>query len=505
MTKDGAGAQNGTSLANAWANTITWGTGAGAVGRGDYLYLCGTTTAPVTVSVVPSGVGAFDGTANAASDIVNVSGDEAYCGTRGIYSPTGNGINVSGQIGLDIGKLIIYGGTGGSVNAILGASNTCVSAGYPCIKIHDITCYGGGTTSGHCTHIGPQAITTFPTSPVQGLIIQDVFSFSHGGAACTISMSAMGAVIDSCHSSRDAIVSNTWGVYQSGVVVNCGTNGTPTWTQVSGFVYRTPQTGCGAATGKTILAVSIPSHATGVVQDMTQDTSCIDDASCTTNLSPGEWNQVGDTLYVNRGTAIISSTATVYLIYAWNTNPITRNSESDHVAGTFDGIGIGLDFGVDGGVIERSYSHDSPAYNFSCGGGSRNCMIRSSITANAGIAGIVSNGTNKIYNVTSIGNSIVVNGRTSTGETLTIKNVGGSGVTSIYSPYSLSEGAVIQNNNSTTNPLLDSNYRPLQGSPLCKAGTWVQTGLLDYDGIGFKYPPAIGAFECRTQTPFIER
>lgn len=54
-------------------------------------------------------------------------------------------------------------------------------------------------------------------------------------------------------------------------------------------------------------------------------------------------------------------------------------------------------------------------------------------------------------------------------------------------------------------PTTAEGFIPQPESPLCRAGVWVSAGLLDYAGIPFKYPPPIGAYECRTDTPFIGR
>ena len=430
-TQAGAGAQDGTSLADAWPQgSIAFGTAAGQVGRGDTLYLCGTAAAPITVTVTPTGIGAFDGTVNADSDILIFSGDTDQCGgTEGYLDPaSSHAINASGQPAVYIQDLTCNDAANSCFQQLLSSSNTCAaSAGYYCGLQRDLTCTSSGLTSGHCASISTQTATSFPAASVTGLLQENVTSYAGGGAACNIRMHATGATQRNCKSYRDGQVSNIWGVYQSGVTINSGAANSGagvTWTQVSGNVYKTTQTTFGAGAGLTIVSVYAAVTGVGVVGNLALDAGCVtNDATCAAALSAGEFGQIGDVLYVNRGLAL-AATAAIYVTYAINTDPVITQSFAEDFSDVFDGVGIGLDFGVTGGLIERSYGRDNPGYNLACGGGAINCTIRSSLSGNAGIAAIRHGGGGGVVeNVSSTGNAVVVSARAHQGETITYRNV----------------------------------------------------------------------------------
>jgi hypothetical protein len=281
-TQAGAGAQDGTSLADAWPQgSIAFGTAAGQVGRGDTLYLCGTAAAPITVTVTPTGIGAFDGTVNADSDTLIFSGDTDQCGgTEGYLDPaSSHAINASGQPAVYIQDLTCNDAAGSCFQQLLSSSNTCAaSAGYYCGLQRDLTCTSSGLTSGHCASISTQTATSFPAASVTGLLQENVTSYAGGGAACNIRMHATGATQRNCKSYRDGQVSNIWGVYQSGVTINSGAANSGagvTWTQVSGNVYKTTQTTFGAGAGLTIDSVYAAVTGVGVVGNLALDAGCV--------------------------------------------------------------------------------------------------------------------------------------------------------------------------------------------------------------------------------------
>lgn len=430
-TQTGAGAQDGTSLANAWPQgSIVYG-GANAAGRGDTLYLCGTPSAPITATIAPSGIGAFDGTANADADIFIISGDATKCGgTQGYLDPTiSHAINASGLPGVYMQDLTCNDALGSCFQQLLSSTSSCaVSGAYYCGLQRNLTCTGSGLTSGHCATIVASGNTNFPASAIPALLQENVTSYDGGGAACNIRMHATGAIQRNCKSYRDGSVTNVWGVYQAGITLNTGAANSGsgvTWATLSGgaaAARKVTQTTFGASTGATINDVYTPISATGVAGDLTPDGTCTGDSDCATD--PGTWGQVGDTLYINIGTTP-SSIAAVYVTYAWNESPVITQSYAEEFNDTFDGVGIGLDFGTRNGVIKRSESYRNPGRDFACGGGAINCTIQSSVGSGGTDANIRmgGGGNSTVENFSGAGSVKAVSARIKQGETLTLRNI----------------------------------------------------------------------------------
>lgn len=515
-TATGAGLQDGTSLANAWPQgSIVYGA-ANAAGRGDTLYLCGTPAAPITATIAPSGIGAFDGTANSDADIFIISGDATKCGgTQGYLDQTSShAINASGLVGVYMQDLTCNDALGACFQQLLSSTSSCaVSGAYYCGLQRNLTCTRSGLSSGHCATIVASGNTNFPASAIPALLQENVTSYDGGGAACNIRMHAIGATQRNCKSYRDGSVSNAWGVYQAGVTLNTGAANSGagvTWTLISGSVYKTTQTTFGASTGATINDVYSSVTAAGVAGDLAFESGCVtNDATCAAALGAGEWGQIGDVLYINRGASAPTATAAVYVTYAWNTNPVQTQASASEFDDAFDGVGVGLDFGTTGGLIERAYSHDNPGYNIACGAGAINCTVRSSVVARAGTAAIrMGGGGGTVENVSSAGNATVVSGRTHTGETLTVRNVAANSSADIAADE-LGDGTLteVTNDNSADfvgglNPATAQGFRPASDSSLIGACTRI-AGLDDFNGDQFDVPQTCGAF--RGPRPLVRR
>lgn len=498
VTGTGSGAMDGTSLANAWNNAVTWGTGAGQAGRGDTVHICGT----VTAALQPGGIGAFDGVANASSDILYIDGTADSCGgEQGLL--TGR-LLMSGQIAVYVQNLSLADNATGGIVYLLGSATNCTaSAGYYCIYVDNIDAENVGLTSNSTVAVGPQSNSSWPTSPVEAIRIANVTSSGGGGAACRVLMNATGAVIDNCVSTGgEGSVTNTWPIYHGGIFYNCGAaNGGSgvTWTQVSGFVYKTTQTSCGVGTGKTILDVYSRVHAVSVPADLAYEAGCSDDSSCTTNLDAGEWGQASDTVYMNRGSAP-TATAAIYLIYAWNTDPLITESSVADASDAYDGIGIGCDAGTTGCRIRQSFAENTPSYGIACT--SKDCHITGSVADGFRLAGDAG----MAVNVTSRNVDISVSVRTSAGETITVQNVAGIDATDIAYDE-LGEGTLVEANNEFGSAAalgVTAAGTTLSGSPLRRAGVPISPNytLRDYRGCRFDIPPTIGAFEvCAGDAP----
>lgn len=503
----GAGAADGTSLANCWNNTVTWGTGAGQAGRGDTLYVCGTRTNPVTVTLTPSGIGAFDGTANAASDILVISGDPAVCGaTSYVQSTSGHNINGSSVAGLYIEHLNSL-GTGAGNNAfnqLFSSTSGCVAtSGYYCGYQHHLTC---DVPSAHCANVASSAATNFPATNVTGIYQHDISSTGAGGSACRVALNATNAIQRRCYSDGDAQTENTWSVYQRGITLNCGAANSGvgvTWTRLnSSNVYKTTQASCGSSIS-TVIDVYAANPAAGVAGRLTLDAACTNDTTCEANVGSGQYGVVSDTVYINKGDQP-ASTAAVYLTYAWNMHARIWDSTGHRPGAEHDGVGIGCDFGTDGCLIERGYSKNAPGYAAACGGGSKNCEIRSSLSKDSsGPAGfrLTSGATGRHLSVS--GNAIGVDAYPLTGETITVIDSATSGAD--IANNSRGEGTLTETNNAVSvvyeggsNPTTSLGFRPLASSPLCDAAQYTPpiAGVY-YDGQRFGQRPDIGALACR--------
>jgi len=505
VTQTGAGAQNGTSLANAWAQgSIVYG-GTNAFGRGDILYACGTPEAPITVTIAPSGVGAFDGTANATADILEISGQADKCGgVEGKILPaSGHGINGSGIAALYVHDIACLGTTGTSANCfnqLLSSTSGCTaSAGYFCGLQYNLTCTGAGS---HCASIASSGNTNFPASAVTGVWQHDISSTGAGGAACRVALNTNGAIQERCYSDGDAQTDNTWSVYQRGITLNCGAanNGAGvTWTQVSGNVYKTSQSNCGSSIN-TVIDVYAANPATGVPGRLALDAACVDDASCGSNVGSGEYGVVTGTVYINKGNAV-GNQAAVYLTYAWNLNARMRDSTAHNPGAAYDGVGLGCDFGTDGCIIERVYSRNAPGYAATCGGGSKNCTLRSSISQDAqGPGGFRLNSGATGENLSVGGNAVGVYAFSLNGETITARNVAISGGTAAIDGRGDGTLTEVTNSNAAdflggTNPTSPVGFRLKPTSPLVGAG--IVGAKYDYDNKRCGNPSNIGAF-CTT-------
>lgn len=486
-----AGAGDGSSYANRKAS-ITWGTTAGTVGRGSKLYVCGTPSNPVTFALNPSGVGAFDGTVNADTDVLEISGEAAQCGgTQGVIANSAaNGILASGILAVKIHDLTIRSPTSNGVSQLLGTATCAVSGSYYCSHIYNITCTDAGVS---CVNVSASGNTTFPATDIPAVLIDGVTSYHAGGSACRKRLNTTNAVIRNCKSyNGEGYGSNTWPVYAAGIVLNCGAANSGagvTWTNVSGTVYKVSQVSCGATTGATIIQVAAGNPAAGVAQILAVDGTCTGDGDCAG--SSGTWGQVGDVVYVNKGD-MVQSTAAIDLDYNDATGTVITQAWVEDASNAYDGNSIGLDFGENSGVIERSFAKNSPTFGFVSGRGTVGNTIRSSINVSAGDAAIRVNGTANVYNFSSSGNADIVDALVHTGETLTIRNVGGSGVTNVYTD-ALAEGTITQSNNSSANPLYvggtspttPEGFRLKSTSPLLCAGTFL--GRYPDYGSGFLF------------------
>lgn len=495
-TNGGVGAWSGTG-------NISFGTTASTFGRGDTLHICDTQSTAVTVG----SVGAFDGTVNADSDVVFIDGAAASCGgTQGKFSGvTGNAINASGQLAVYVQDLTFDTVTGNGFQNLIGAQTCSAASGYYCSKAARLTCTNVGSSSGHCAHVAWQSNAAFPTTDIAAILQEDITSSGSGGSACRIFMRSTGATQRRCTSSGgEGAVSNSWPVYIAGMFVNCGTANSGagvTWTQVAGTQYKSTTTSCGGGTGKTVLDVFKPIHAVGVPARLAQDGSCTGDGDCAT--STGQWGQVGDTIYINAGNTP-QATATVNLTYGIAASPLITQASVTSPSGAFDGISTGFDAGVTGGVLERSYSYGAPAYGFAVSGGAYSSTIQSSISQNSGTAGVRHISDGAVYNVSTAGSSLAVSVRTNSGQTIIVKNVGGSGLTSAVTD-DLSEGTLTTGGNSTADPgfvggLTPANaagFRLSPSSPLRRAGTDLNLGnIQDHGNRAFMHPPSIGAWEA---------
>lgn len=512
-TQAGAGAQDGSSLENAWPQgSIVYG-GANAAGRGDILYLCGTRAAPITASITPSSIGAWTNPVDNLSDVFIISGNAEKCGgEQGYLAPA-----ASYALRASVGGPAIYMQEMTCADAPASCFETFLStgtaactaaAGFYCSLQKDLTCYNSATTTfGHCATLIPLANTNFPGASIEGILQENVTSYDGGGAACNIRMRATGATQRNCRSFRDGKISNVWGVYQSGVTLNTGAGSGVTWLTLSGGAAnarKVAQTAFGASAGATILDVYSPVSAEGVVGDLALDGTCTGDSDCATDA--GTWGQVGDTLYINLGSATPSAAAAVYVTYAWNDSPIIENSYAEEFRDTWDGYGIGLDFGTRNGVIRRSYAKDNSKIGIACGAGALNCTIQSSISTGGATANIrMGGGGGTVENVSAAnsGNGIAITARTKNGETITVRNVAAEASDVVLSDTATgNDGTLTEITNSLTpqfiggpTPTTAEGSRLKPTSPLIGAG--VVGAKYDYDNKRCGNPSNIGAF-CTT-------
>ena len=504
----GAGAADGTSLANCWNNAVTFGTGAGQFGRGDTLHVCGTAADPVDATITVASVGAFDGTVNADTDIVEIDGLASKCGgTQGVIANiTGNGIIASGIAALKVHDLTIQDVTASGVSQLFSASSSCaIGQAYPCgcSNIYNITGYRVGTASGSTINVGASGNTTFPATAVPGICGINNTGYDSGGSTYRKRLNTTGAVIRGNVDYRGGGVTNTWPIYAAGVTLNCGVANSGagvTWTQVSGTVYRTLQTSCGATSGASIIGVDVGSPAAGVTQILTLDGACTSDGTCGT-LTAGSYgiNTGTNTVWINKGSQPLA-TAAVDLIYARASYTKMQDNQAYQPDDAFDGVGMGIDFGEDYGTISGGYVEDAPTYGFAMGRGNTGTTIRSSISNRAGTAAVNAVGTGSVENVSSAGSATLVRALVYTGETLTVKNSGGADISTLVSD-TVGKGTITQTANSSATPGFIGGTAPATAAGFCLdddsaligAGTYIGAYVEDYYGHDLGKPPNIGA------------
>jgi hypothetical protein len=362
--------------AGAWleSGNVSYGNTGTTFGRGDSMYICGRQSTGYALA----SLGAFDGVADTAADIVTIRFDCPNDPGSIEDTTSGHGILAS-----SIPAVRVIGVAGGHVefrriwqNAVAqflssSVSSACVEAnGFKCFHVSDIDCEEVGVSAGggHCVTTTSSGFGNFPATAVTGVIIENSGSYKAAGAACHVAGHYDGAIIDNCRSDSDGLKLNTWGVYQRGESRNIGFCGAGmTWDKygASTVVKTTVPETCIPA-GKDWIGLHHLVHVTGVDfnPELTQNETCVDDPSCTANLAVGEWNHIGNVLYMNRGTTP-SATASVNVVLAYNTNAIIRNSYATNFGPAFDGVGIGLDLAVNNGRIEFSESEYNSGPGFS--------------------------------------------------------------------------------------------------------------------------------------------
>jgi len=258
-----------------------------------------------------------------------------------------------------------------------------------CFHTSDINCERVGTSgAGHCVATGSSGFGNYPATAVTGVLIERVESHGAGGAACNIAGHYTGAVIDHCRSIGDGLVQDTWGVYQRSESRNIGACGSGmTWTRLgTSTVFKTTVPTSCIPSSLTWAGLQHLVGVTGASLDptYTKDATCTSDGTCESNLAAGEWNHVGNVLYINRGTTSISATASVNITLAYNTDSIIRNSYAERFGPAHDGVGIGFDLDSINGTIENSEAYDNagPGFSFNISSG----QILSSVAAGNGQA-----------------------------------------------------------------------------------------------------------------------
>lgn len=490
--------------AGAWSGVgnISFGATGSTFGRGDTLHICDTHSTAITIG----SVGAFDGNANTAGDIVNVDGDAAFCGgTQGGFADiTGNAINMSGSIAWHVSKLSFDRITGSAVQVLYGATNNCTASTDPyyCTYFHDLTCSYVGTTAGSCAAVMAQGNTAYPSSTVAGkILLADITDDHGGGAACRIRLNSSAAVERRCTSTNGGGATvNVWPVYASGVFMNCGPGVGNTWTNVSGTLYKLSQTACltPATTGATLIDLFVTNKSAGVPGRLAIEAGCVtNEANCISTVGSGEWGQLGDVIYVNVGKAL---SGVVNFKYADNANTLITEPYVTDPSAAFDGIGAGCDSGTTACTVEKGYVSNAPLYGYTCGSEAYSCTIRGSISRNAGTAGARNETDGAIYNVSTSGSSLAASVRTNSGSTVIVKNVGGSGLSSAVTD-DLGEGTLTVGTNSTADPGYVGGAAPANADGFClksdstliDAGTYIGAYIGGYNGESLTNPPPVGA------------
>lgn len=326
------GTGDGLSYANALGSATSFFS---TVGTGDDVYLCGTITAGFTIG--DNGVDAnnyqiYDGSCPV--------GDGTYDPV--IFTHTsGYGINTSGKKYTRVQNIRTQGGA-----AVRLQSTTSL----PChgCQVINVTCESGTGAALSCVRIEGPVATGNLTVPATDVLIEDVTCTEPSAHCAAIMEYAINPVMRNCRSYGGGDGANVWMCY-----IKPPSEAETSWTLSSGTVY----TATVANTADIAKVISSGVHSTNKYYMTEND-------GATTGIGAGEWDQSGTTLYVNNG---VGNPGTIYVVYAQTAGAVIENSLATDASATYDGVGIGIDYGAINGFLRRNVSYGNPGSGFELG------------------------------------------------------------------------------------------------------------------------------------------
>lgn len=528
VTVNGAGSQNGTSLANACAG--------GTAGTSDTD--CTTFTDGETVRYCD----AF----TAAHTVPNAGTDAASVNTYTCECPGGTPATFNGA------RIFA---TGRNYWGINGATFRGSPAGQSAIACFICETSKGGSCSsreGACE--GFQATNnTVLDSAKSGIEIGTVGGQNSYGTTTGVVIAGNRVERSAAHgiimagnivspTERDNTVTesnytgafNAWGVYTAPRAGNCSVSSgcaanwvTAGFTCAAGTLtqYRItlPQTTAGGtvlAANEVVTQVIVQGFATGhyAVQSA---------ASCNpgSGLGSRRWCQDGANIHVC-GTELNPPTDNDVTIVTSAHGPVTMG-EGDDISGTKnsngtqDGVGIGSDIGASNVTIRGAFTHDNEGRGAEFNMCPVGCVFESTISAHNGTWGFLANNMANATDVVSGYNLVSLGNRS---EPFRISNAGATAV-QLYNSTLIGtgsqncvnvalgggEGGNHSRNCTATHlttgitgdpklvggatPSTIDGFRPREDSPLCRAGLSL-LGVSTFDGLQFESTPTIGAFRC---------
>jgi len=357
-------------------------------------------------------------------------------------------------------------------------------------QAYKVRAYSCGFDGISMTHPGTSA--GIAPAPAIQVIFDGCEGYDNGQHGVAIVAYATGAILKNCRGDGNSLTSSGWGVYQAGHgIAYTGTSG---WTISGNVKSRTVAT---AAKPHAVISGNTVAGAYHLVENVGSPTT----------PGTGEWGYSGTTVYVNIG--VIASGYAIAVIYQPNADGLIEDSQGNDQL-LFDGVGVGMDRGMYGGTIRRC-------------SGSRNSgsAVQVNQATNIKVQSIFSSGNREAIYMSTMGGANSVNGVTSndltygvrierlyTGDTMAVQNNLLLPATAIYAETI--SGTITNNHNAytgalsgvsagandvTTDPLVTSDYKPTQSSPLVAAGTHLGYRR-DIEGKQRQNPPCIGAYDA---------